>query len=64
MINKIIHGAFRYGISLLVFNSTSHSFAALTSELRVENSKRNSTSTRAHVERFSVVKPKAKFGWS
>ena len=52
--------ACRYGISLLVFNSTSHSFAALTNELKVENSKRNSTSTRAYVERFSVVKPKSK----
>ena len=43
--------ACRYGISLLVFNSTSHSFAALTRELsnRVKHSKRNSIYTSAHV---------------
>ena len=33
MINKVLPAAGKYGISLLVFNSTSHSFAALTCEL-------------------------------
>ena len=50
--------ACRYGISLLVFNSTSHSFAALTRELsnRVKHSKRNSISTSAHVL-YSIYTP-------
>ena len=39
----------RYGISLLVFNSTSHSFAALTRELSNQTLKKNSISTRARV---------------
>ena len=46
--------ACRYGISLLVFNSTSHSFAALTRELSIQTLKRNSISTRAHVL-FSIT---------
>ena len=46
--------ACRYEISLPVFNSTSHSFAALTRELSVKHSRRNSISTRAHVL-FSIL---------
>ena len=37
----------RYEISLLVVNSTSHSFAALTRKLSSKRSKRNSISTHA-----------------
>ena len=39
--------ACRYGISLLVFNSTSHSFAALTRELSSLNTQREIPYVRA-----------------